>query len=143
MKKAFFIIIAICLTAGSAWALDPASLKTDQEKISYMLGHNLGHNMQKDDVEINIEPFIEGLKKGLAGKDLGFKPEETQRLLEVFRQQAMARAQKKAMELAAKNAKAGDEFRAEFKKKEGVKETKSGLLYRVIKEGTGKSPQTD
>jgi FKBP-type peptidyl-prolyl cis-trans isomerase FklB len=141
MKKAFFIIIAICLTAGAAWAQDPATLKTDQEKISYMLGHNLGRNMTKDDVQIDVNAFIEGLKKGLAGQELGFKPEETQRLLDVFRQQALAKAQKKAMELAAKNAKDGDAFREEFKKKEGVKETESGLLYRVITEGSGNSPK--
>ena len=141
MKKAIFIIIAICLTAGSAWALDPNTLKTDMEKISYMLGHNLGQNMKQDNVEIDVAAFFEGVKAGMAGTELGLKPEETKRLIEAFRKKAMEQAQKMAQELAEKNLAEGKKFREEFKKKEGVKETKSGLLYRVIKEGAGKSPK--
>jgi FKBP-type peptidyl-prolyl cis-trans isomerase FklB len=40
-----------------------------------------------------------------------------------------------------KNKKEGEAFLAENKKKEGVKTLPSGLQYKVIKEGTGKSPK--
>jgi len=43
--------------------------------------------------------------------------------------------------LGEKNKKEGEAFLAENKKKEGVKTLPSGLQYRVIKEGTGKSPK--
>jgi FKBP-type peptidyl-prolyl cis-trans isomerase len=35
----------------------------------------------------------------------------------------------------------GEKFLAENKSKEGVKTTASGLQYKIVKEGTGKSPQ--
>jgi FKBP-type peptidyl-prolyl cis-trans isomerase len=43
---------------------------------------------------------------------------------------------------AAANQKAGDAYLAENAKKEGVKTTASGLQYKVIKSGTGKTPKS-
>jgi FKBP-type peptidyl-prolyl cis-trans isomerase FklB len=40
-----------------------------------------------------------------------------------------------------KNAKEGEAFLASNAKKEGVKTTASGLQYKVIKSGTGKTPK--
>ena len=42
-----------------------------------------------------------------------------------------------------KNKKAGEEFLAANKQKEGVKVTKSGLQYKVVKAGKGKKPTRD
>ena len=43
--------------------------------------------------------------------------------------------------MADSNSEKGEAFLAENAKKEGVKTTASGLQYKVLKEGTGKSPQ--
>ncbi len=43
--------------------------------------------------------------------------------------------------MADPNSEKGEAFLAENAKKEGVKVTASGLQYKVLKEGTGKSPQ--
>jgi len=43
--------------------------------------------------------------------------------------------------MADSNLEKGEAFLAENAKKEGVKTTASGLQYKVLKEGTGKSPQ--
>jgi FKBP-type peptidyl-prolyl cis-trans isomerase FklB len=43
-------------------------------------------------------------------------------------------------DVAQQNQKAGDEFLAANAKKEGVKTTKSGLQYLVLKSGSGKTP---
>ena len=43
--------------------------------------------------------------------------------------------------MAATPAEKGEEFLKENAKKEGVKTTASGLQYKVIKEGEGKSPK--
>ena len=47
----------------------------------------------------------------------------------------------KQVEIADKNYKAGQDFLAENKKKDGVKTTKSGLQYKVVKSGEGKTPK--
>jgi FKBP-type peptidyl-prolyl cis-trans isomerase FkpA len=43
--------------------------------------------------------------------------------------------------MADSNSEKGEAFLAENAKKEGVKTTASGLQYKVLKEGDGKSPQ--
>ncbi len=48
--------------------------------------------------------------------------------------------QKKEYDLAQANRERGDAYRAEYQKKSGVVQLKSGLLYRVIKKGRGKIP---
>jgi FKBP-type peptidyl-prolyl cis-trans isomerase FkpA len=49
--------------------------------------------------------------------------------------------QKQSEEKAAAAKKAGDDFRAEFEKQDGVTKTDSGLLYQVETEGTGAQPK--
>jgi FKBP-type peptidyl-prolyl cis-trans isomerase FklB len=48
--------------------------------------------------------------------------------------------QAKEAEAGAKNIKAGEAFLAENAKKDGVKTTASGLQYKVVKSGSGKTP---
>ena len=52
----------------------------------------------------------------------------------------MAKMQAKQAESGEKNLKAGELFLAENGKKEGVKTTASGLQYKVVKSGSGKTP---
>lgn len=50
---------------------------------------------------------------------------------------------KKEAEAASANRERGDNFRLKYKDKSGVKELESGLLYRVIKKGSGSVPTLD
>lgn len=56
--------------------------------------------------------------------------------------QVQARIKKEA-ETASANRERGDNFRLKYKDKSGVKELESGLLYRVIKKGSGSVPTLD
>jgi len=58
-----------------------------------------------------------------------------------FTQEMMARQAEEAKKLAEKNKKSGEAFLEGNKTKEGVKTLPSGLQYKVITEGTGKSPK--
>jgi FKBP-type peptidyl-prolyl cis-trans isomerase FklB len=60
-----------------------------------------------------------------------------------FRQQLMQKVHAQAKVDGEKNAKSGETFLAENAKKEGVKTTASGLQYKVVKSGTGKTPKAD
>jgi FKBP-type peptidyl-prolyl cis-trans isomerase FklB len=48
---------------------------------------------------------------------------------------------KQLVTIAEKNKKAGEDFLAENKKREGVTTLPSGLQYRVLTEGKGKRPK--
>jgi FKBP-type peptidyl-prolyl cis-trans isomerase len=62
----------------------------------------------------------------------------TSLLVSLFAIMIMATAQAESM--METNAKAGTAFLEKNRKAEGVKETASGLQYKVIKEGSGKKP---
>ncbi|MCV5919885.1 FKBP-type peptidyl-prolyl cis-trans isomerase N-terminal domain-containing protein, partial [Escherichia coli] len=58
--------------------------------------------------------------------------EETRAALESLDKRVAEKMQAQAAEKAAEAKKAGDDFRAEFEKQEGVVKTDTGLLYQVM-----------
>ncbi|MCP3927002.1 MAG: FKBP-type peptidyl-prolyl cis-trans isomerase [Desulfobacterales bacterium] len=103
------------------------------EKSSYAFGHNVGANMNKGNIEVDIENFIKGMKAGLSGKKSMFSQAESKEI--------MIRFQKSLMDAKFNKNKAKEEqFLTANLLKEGIKETQSGLQYKVIKKGTGKTP---
>ena len=132
--------------------LKPATtltLKTQKEKTSYALGMNLGSNLKRQGVQAHVDPAIaaRGFKDALAGNKSLLTDDETRTVLMQLqtdvRQEQQAKAQaaeSAAHEAGAPNRKAGDEFLAANKTKEGVVTLPSGLQYKVLKEGTGPKP---
>ncbi len=114
-----------------------AKLENDQQKASYSIGRQIGDNMKSQSVEIDIPSLTAGLSDAMAGKDPRIKPEEMQAALGKFQEAVM----KKRQGEAEKTKKSGIDYLEKNKAKEGVKVTKSGLQYEVVKEGTGKVPK--
>ncbi|MDL2212492.1 FKBP-type peptidyl-prolyl cis-trans isomerase [Bacteroides sp. OttesenSCG-928-D19] len=89
---------------------------------------------------ISKENMVAGFVAGVTGKNLKMPLMEAQ----AYSQQAMESIKAKAMESEfGENKKAGEEFLAANKGKEGVVTTESGLQYKVIKAGNGEIPQKD
>ncbi len=119
------------------------SLKTEMEKVSYVIGTQIAQNFTKQKIEIDIEPLILGLKDIMAGKELAFSADESKKLITDFRQQLKEKQASVRAELAAKNLTEGQAFLEANKAKEGVQVLPSGLQYKVIKEGTGEKPTAE
>jgi FKBP-type peptidyl-prolyl cis-trans isomerase len=117
-------------------------LKTKMDSVSYVIGTNIGRNLKTDtSVKFNTEAISAGINDAVNGKDsLVFKEVDKQKILMSFQQEMMQKEKEKATKASEPNKKRGAEFLAENRKKEGVFETKSGLQYKVIKEGKGKIP---
>ena len=73
----------------------------------------------------------------LSGSKLKLSTEDMQAAIEEFQKKQM----KEMNAQAEKNKKAGEEFLAANKKKEGIHVTESGLQYKIIKKGSGKKPK--
>jgi FKBP-type peptidyl-prolyl cis-trans isomerase FklB len=67
--------------------------------------------------------------------------QEVRETLAAFQTEMTAKQAELAKKMGEKNKKEGEAFLAENQKKEGVKTLPSGLQYRVIQAGTGKSPK--
>lgn len=91
------------------------------------------------DKELIIAGFTDMIKDGKAK----LSDSEIENTLKALDQQLKEKIMARAAEEAKKNLDNGKKFLEENKTKEGVKTTASGLQYKIIKEGSGKSPGPD
>ena len=115
-------------------------LQSHQDSISYMIGRDIGRNMKTNGIEVTSELMAKGLKDGLNGIDSVMNDSVTEKLMAAFQAEMMAKQQQVSQAENSENIAAGEAFLAENKLKAGVKETESGLQYRVISEGEGEHP---
>ena len=139
MKPKLSTALSLALLAAVPLASFAAKLETEKQKMSYIIGYNVGSNLKHDGMDVDPEILLEALQDALKGARPQLSQEEMQATVKAVQQRMIA--ERKA--LAEKNEKAGQEFLAANKKKEGVKELPSGLQYKVIKAGTGKQPKAN
>jgi FKBP-type peptidyl-prolyl cis-trans isomerase len=141
--------------ANAADAKPPAAapaaagaLGTQEQKVSYILGMNIGRQFKSNEVPLDIESFVDGIKSASTDAEPKLSPEEVQKTMAAFQEQMEKKRaeveQKRETEMAAKatlNKEEGAKFLETNKAKQGVTTTASGLQYEVIKEGTGPKPK--
>ena len=147
MKIATLATLGLGLLIGSTIARGQApaakgdsELKTLEQKAAYSIGLNIAKQMKKQGLGLDPELLVRGLKDGLADK-AALTDQQMEEVMESFGQQVMAKQAAATSGLADKNLKDGQAFLAANKAKPGVQTLPSGLQYKVIKEGTGKTPK--
>jgi len=128
--------------AATGTAPKAETLKTELEKVSYIIGTQIAGNFKSQDIEVNLDSLMMGLKDALEGKQLVLSQAEMKQVFTGFQQKMRAKQAAKQAKEAAENLAAGTAFLEANKAKEGVKVLPSGLQYKVIKEGTGNIPTT-
>ena len=63
MKTRLMTICAVGLLAGLVRAEDKTAFKDPKEKSSYSLGANWGNSLKRQEVEVDLEAMIKGLKE--------------------------------------------------------------------------------
>jgi len=117
-------------------------LNTKQDTFSYVLGLDIAKFFSQNDFELNMDAFFQGFSDKYKGDSTLFNDEEAKQLMMEFQKELQALQEKKMQEEIKKNKEAGEVFLAENKTKEGVKETASGLQYKVLVEGSGEKPKS-
>ena len=128
------------LSAGGGKAV---SLESEMDKVSYAIGSQIGQNFKRQGIEIKLEILTRGIKDALEGKEAALSEEEMRQVMTSFQQRLREQMQERRTAEAAKNLGEGKAFLEANKAKDGVKVLPSGLQYKVIKEGTGKTPTAD
>lgn len=119
---------------------NPNGLNTQKDKFSYALGMNIGNNLHKQDVPVDPDLVMRGLKDALAGGKTALTEEEMRAALTEMQTEIRKQMQEKAKAEGEANKKEGDAFLAANKGKEGVVVLPSGLQYKILKAGTGPKP---
>src|SRR5437867_2754322 len=139
MNSYLTYVLMAGVLASSAFAQDKPDLKDPKQRASYSIGADMGANFKRQGLEIDAKAMAAGLADAIAGKT-ALTEAEIRETLNNFRKDMMAKMEAKQKNDGDKNIKDGEAFLAANAKKEGVKTLPSGLQYKVLKSGTGKSP---
>jgi len=126
--------------APKAETASAITFKTDQEKASYAIGYRAGTQFRTQEAQIDMAMMIQGLKDGMSGQKPALPDDQANQVVMAFQKEMQDKMAKKRQELADKNLAEGKVFLEANAKKEGIKVLPSGLQYKVLKEGTGKTP---
>lgn len=111
-----------------------ADISTENKKVSYALGVVVGSNIESQELDsLDLETLLLAIGDVFNDQDLKLSQEEAEMTVQEYMQQAMEAKKAKVIEESAN-------FLTENKTKEGVQVTESGLQYKVLKEGSGKTP---
>ncbi len=141
MKLQLLTILGIALLASPAKSEENLVLKSQKDKISYIIGMDIAKNLQKGSIDIDPDILAKGIKDAFSGGKPLLTEQEIRETTAIFQRELTAKQEEMAKRMGEKNKKEGEAFLAENKNREGVKTLPSGLQYKVIKEGTGKKPK--
>ena len=112
------------------------------DKKSYAFGMSVASSLFQQGIHgLELEDFVAGLTAMLKGEKTALSIEEAGDALDEFYRE-LEEEQKERSAAAGAAAKAeGEKFLAAAMKDPEVRATKSGLLYKVLKEGTGRHPK--
>jgi len=140
MKFGWIAALGLLFFASLISAEENLILKDQKDRISYSYGVDMGTKLKNLPVRVDLDLFILGIKDGLSGTKLLMTEQEIRGTLVLLQKEITANPEEQKKSLAEKNKKEGEAFLAENKKKEGVITLPSGLQYKALKEGTGKTP---
>lgn len=112
------------------------------DKKSYAFGMSLATNLLQSGVHgLNFDDFVAGLKAMLQGSDLAISMEEAGDALEQFYKEMEEEQTERAAVAGAAAKEEGEKFLAKVARDPQVRATGSGLMYKVITEGSGRKPK--
>ena len=131
MKWKPVLVVCLVFAAGAVFAQSNPDLKTQKDRLSYAVGVDMGNSLKKNAIDVDADIVARGIKDTLTAA----KPLMTDQEVRA----AIMTAQK---EMQVKRDEKNRVYLSENKKKKGVKALPSGLQYKVIRQGKGKTPKS-
>jgi FKBP-type peptidyl-prolyl cis-trans isomerase FklB len=134
--------LVICLQPALA-ADDKPVLKDQKEKASYSIGMNIGSGMKMQGIDIDVDLLVKGLRDAYSGGATLLTQQEMQETYRAWQMEMRNKFMEKQKAAGDENTKKGEAFLAENAKKPGVITLPSGLQYKVLASGSGKTPTSN
>jgi len=139
MNRFLIPIIPLVLICQPVLGEGAVELETREQRVSYSIGADIGGTLKEQGIPLDAAALSAGLKDALAGKTV-MTDEEMRDAMTEFRQELMSKMESEQASASAGNLKSGQAFLASNGEKDGVVTLPSGLQYKVLKSGDGKSP---
>lgn len=111
------------------------------DKISYALGMSVAHNLAQSGVtSLEMNDFCAAIRDMLTGGKTALSFEEAGKELDSFFKEVERKQKVESAEIASRMKAEGEAWLKANATKEGVKVLPSGLQYKILKAGFGKTP---
>lgn len=105
-------------------------------RFSYVCGAAFARSLQRESPDVSMDFVIRGIRDGLSGRALLLTPQE-------LRASAAQLKKRAATTAAAAQGKQGEAVLAENKIRQDIHTLESGLQYKILKAGGGRTPTVD
>jgi FKBP-type peptidyl-prolyl cis-trans isomerase FklB len=153
IKSAAAVALAMTglMTCQAAFAQAAATPEADaapafsnrKDALSYAIGVSTVRNLMKDGVEINPDVMLKGIQDAAGNKRPLMSEKEIRSVMSGLVGEMRQKMATNRAEAETANKKHGDEYRASFSKSPDAKTLANGVIYKVIKAGTGPKPTED
>ncbi|AMN50699.1 MULTISPECIES: FKBP-type peptidyl-prolyl cis-trans isomerase [unclassified Psychrobacter] len=145
LAGAMLLVTGCSTNNGNQESATPSVSITEQspakEKVGYSLGFMMAEGNKEAVQDLDLDTFELGFRDGYEGKESALTQEQMEAVLMAYQKEQEEKFVADMQTKAEENKTKGAAFLAENAKKEGVKKTASGLQYKVLTAGTGKSPK--
>ncbi len=133
-------ILAALSAFGTASAEEALNFEDETTRINYSLGYQIGGDFKRQELELNGSAVLQGIEDALGDGEPKMTEADMRKTLMDLKRKVIADQKRRKQEQAEERAAASKRFLEENATKEGVITTESGLQYKILEEGSGKTP---
>lgn len=143
MKTFLLAIVGLSFSTTTCLAESKLTLESENEKINYSVGYQIGGDFKRQGVEMDEQAIVKGIRDALSSTQPLMTAEDMKTTLINLKKKILADQQEKRDRQKKQYRDEGQLFLAENAEKSGVKSLPSGLQYKIINTGSGKTPTPD
>ncbi len=132
---------AVCAVLAACSQGPSGRLASTEDSVSYVIGYQIGDNLKRQGAPLQPGAILRGLQEGFAGGVPLLSDSVARGVMMTYQQKAADAKRVKDSASAATNVAAAQKFFAENATHDGVQTTKSGLQWKVLREGKGPRPK--
>jgi FKBP-type peptidyl-prolyl cis-trans isomerase FklB len=140
-RVALTTTLGALLILGSGVAGAQSEPDDPVDRASYSLGHQIGVDLVRQGLDVDPEAMRRGLVDGLGDIAPALDPQEMQQVLARLKRQLVATQREERRKGAERHREEGQAFMAANAEQEGVVTLSSGLQYKVLERGAGRTPE--
>ena len=139
-RYALPLLVVIALTDFAFCDDGETAQNKPKDHVSYILGHTIGKMIANLGISLkNLEPddFILGMQESIDGKPVSLSEQEVVKAYQTIRQRGETNKKRIETDLAKK----AKQYMKDLASKQDVIKFPNGVLYEVLKEGSGPAPR--